>query len=42
MLIVNGQVHQEGGEPAPGLKIREIKLRSAILEYGGQRFEVGF
>jgi general secretion pathway protein B len=42
MLIVNGQVHQEGGEPAPGLKIREIKLRSAVFEYSGQRYEVGF
>ncbi len=42
MLIVNGQVQREGDEPAPGVTIKQIRLRSAVFESRGQRFEVGF
>jgi general secretion pathway protein B len=42
MLIVNGLVQREGDEPAPGVTIKHIRLRSAVLEYRGQRYEVGF
>lgn len=42
MLIVNGLVQREGDEPAPGVTIRQIRLRSAVFEYRGQRYEVGF
>jgi general secretion pathway protein B len=42
VIIVNGLVHREGDEPMPGVTIRQIKLRSAVFEYRGQRYEVGF
>lgn len=40
MLIINGQVYREGESPAPGLVLERIKLRGAIVNVGGQRFEM--
>jgi general secretion pathway protein B len=42
MLIVNGQVFNEGGEPAPGVKLEQIRPNVAVLSYQGQRFTVKY
>jgi general secretion pathway protein B len=42
MLIINGQVFREGDAVAPGLVLRTIRLRSAVFEVRGQRFETAF
>lgn len=42
MLIVNGQVFNEGGEPAPGVKIEGIRPAGAVLNYQGQRYSVKY
>lgn len=42
MLIVNGQVHGEGAEPVPGVRVEQIQPNAAVLRYRGQRYEVGF
>lgn len=42
MLIVNGQVFNEGSEVAPGLAIDEIKPRTAILKFRGARYTVTY
>ena len=42
MLIVNGQVYREGESPAPGLVLERIRLRSATVRYGGQRFDMPY
>lgn len=42
MLIVNGQVHGEGAEPAPGVRIEQIRPNAAVLRYRGQLYEVSF
>jgi general secretion pathway protein B len=42
MLIVNGLVQREGDEPVAGVTIKQIRLRSAVFEYRGQRYEVSF
>jgi general secretion pathway protein B len=42
MLIVNGQVLREGDAVAPGLTLQTIRLRSAVLEFRGQRFEAAY
>jgi len=42
MLIVAGQVHNEGSEIAPGVVLEQIRPRSAVLRYKGQRFAVGY
>jgi general secretion pathway protein B len=42
MLIVNGQVFNEGSEVAPGLAIDEIKARTAILKFRGARYTVAY
>lgn len=42
MLIVNGQVLHEGDSLAPGLTLQTIRLRSAVFEHRGQRFEVRY
>ena len=41
IAIVNGQVAHEGDEPAAGLRVRRIGLRSVVFEFRGQAFEVG-
>lgn len=42
MLIVGGQVFNEGSEIAPGLTIEEIKPRAAVLKFRGARYTVGY
>ncbi len=42
MLVLNGQVLHEGESPQPGLVLEEIRLKSAVLNYKGQRFELKF
>ncbi len=42
LLIVNGQVHGEGAEPVPGVRVEQIQPAAAVLRYRGQRYEVGF
>jgi general secretion pathway protein B len=42
MLIVNGQVFNEGSEVAPGLAIDEIRPRTAILKFRGARYTVTY
>jgi general secretion pathway protein B len=40
LLVVNGQVAREGDEIAPGLTLEQIRPRSAVLRWRGQRFEM--
>ena len=40
MLILSGQVYREGEQPAPGLTLERIQLRSAVLAFKGYRFEI--
>ncbi len=42
MMIVNGQLLHEGEAAAPGLVLQTIRLRSAVFEYKGTRFEVSY
>lgn len=42
LLIVNGQVHGEGAEPVPGVRVEQIRPNAAVLRHRGQRYEVGF
>ncbi len=42
LLIVNGEVHGEGAEPVPGVRVEQIQRATAVLRYRGQRYEVGF
>jgi general secretion pathway protein B len=41
-VIINGQLFRENDALAPELTLRLIRQRSAILEFRGQRFELGF
>jgi general secretion pathway protein B len=41
-LIANGKVIQEGGEIAPGLQVETIGQRSAVLNFKGTRYSIGF
>lgn len=42
MLIVNGQVVQEGGQPAPEVALLQIGPKSAVLGFRGYRFSVAY
>ena len=42
MLIVNGQVFNEGSEVAPGVTVEEIKARTAVLKFRGTRYTVAY
>ena len=42
MLIVAGQVVSEGAELAPGLKLEEIRAKTAVLKFRGLRYSVGY
>lgn len=42
MLIINGQLYQEGATLAPGLVLEQIKLNSAVLAFQGQRFSISY
>lgn len=41
-VIINGQLFRENDALAPDLTLRSIRQKSAILEFRGQRFELGF
>ena len=40
LVVVNGQVLREGDEIAPGLQLEQIRPRSAVLRWRGQRVEM--
>jgi general secretion pathway protein B len=42
MLILNGQVYHEGEKPAADTVLEQIRLKSAVLNYRGQRYEITF
>jgi general secretion pathway protein B len=42
MLIVNGQVFNEGSEVAPGVRLEEIKARTVVLGFRGARYTVAY
>jgi len=42
MLIVGGQVVNEGAELAPGLVLEQIRARNAVLRFRGYRYSVGY
>ncbi|WP_048438877.1 general secretion pathway protein GspB [Caenimonas sp. SL110] len=42
MLIVNGQVYNEGNEIAAGVVLDEIKNKTAVLRYRGSRYTVAY
>jgi len=42
MLIVNGQVANEGAEIAPGLVLEQIRAKSVALRFRGWRYSVGY
>ncbi len=42
MVILNGQVFHEGDKVAPGLVLQTIKLKSAVLEFKGYRYELSY
>ncbi len=41
-LIVDGRLYREGDVVAAGLTLEEIRLKSAVFDYKGHRFEVRF
>jgi general secretion pathway protein B len=42
MLIVSGQVMNEGAELAPGLVLEQIRAKSAVLRFRGWRYAVPY
>ncbi|MEJ6023526.1 general secretion pathway protein GspB [Ramlibacter sp. PS4R-6] len=42
LLIVNGQVFNEGSEVAPGVKVEAIQARTATLSFRGGRYTVAY
>ena len=42
MLIVNGQVFNEGGEVGPGVVLEEIRPKAAVLRFRGSRYSVAY
>ena len=42
MVILNGQVFHEGEKPAADTVLEQIRLKSAILNFRGQRYEITF
>ncbi len=42
MLILNGQTLHEGDKLVPGLKLEQISLKSAVLEYKGYRYGIKY
>ncbi len=41
LLIVNGQLMHEGDSLGPGVALEQIKPKAAVLNIGGQRYEIG-
>jgi general secretion pathway protein B len=42
MLIVGGQVFNEGSEVAPGVRLEQVQPNQAVLSWRGQRYAVRF
>jgi general secretion pathway protein B len=42
MVILNGQVFHEGDKPAADTVLEQIRLKSAVLNFRGQRYEITF
>jgi general secretion pathway protein B len=42
LLVVGGQVVNEGAELAPGVVLEQIRARSAVLRFRNWRYSVGF
>ena len=42
MLIINGQVYREGEFPIPGLKLKQIRQKSALLLYEGNIYALPY
>jgi general secretion pathway protein B len=42
MLIVNGQVFNEGSELAPGVTLEAIQPKTAVLKFRGGNYTVGY
>ena len=42
MLILNGQVYHEGDKPAADTVLEQIRHKSAVLNFRGQRYEITF
>ena len=42
MLIVSGQVANEGAEIAPGLVLEQIRAKSAVLKFRGWKYSVSY
>lgn len=42
MLVVNGQVFNEGAEVAPGLVLEQIRPNQAVLRWRGQRYSLRY
>jgi general secretion pathway protein B len=42
MVILNGQVFHEGDKPAADTVLEQIRLKSAVLNFRGQRYEILF
>jgi general secretion pathway protein B len=42
MLIVNGQVFNEGSEVASGVRLEEVRPKQAVLNFQGQRFTLPY
>ena len=42
MLVLNGNVFHEGDQPAPGLVLEEIKLKSAVFRFKDHRYSVAY
>ena len=41
LAFLNGQVFHEGDTIAPGLVLKQVRQKGAILAYKGYRFEIG-
>ncbi len=42
MLIVNGQVYNEGNEIAAGVVLEEIRNKTAVVRFRGSRYTVEY
>ncbi|MFL6691458.1 MAG: general secretion pathway protein GspB, partial [Ramlibacter sp.] len=42
LLIVGGQVFNEGSEVAPGVVLEQVRPNQALLNYQGQRYTVRY
>ena len=42
MVILNGQVFHEGEKPTADTVLEQIRLKSAVLNFRGQRYEISF